>query len=496
MFQINNPLIFATRLRACLFITLFLIPSPLCLAQEESLLYPGVIHIHSSISDGQTGNPLRKLAILAKDQEIKILAFSDTFLRRFEFGLPIFSNIFKVSMENPSVVKYGIKNYLQDLKKVKEEFPDMVILEGVEVMPFYWWKGGLFKKNLLLNDCSRHLLVIGLKGYQDYAYLPVISNRYFFPRLKDIPSLLIVLSLIISGILLLKKTKQRKSLGVILNIAGVLFLLNIFPFSASRFNAYHGDKGFRPYQDLINYVRKKGGLVFWAHPEIIESTSSGKFVNINFYTPSYPESLFLTSGYTGFGVDMSPGASHRLILAGREWDSVLASYCEGKRNEPVWVIGETDYHGGGKIGMIQNIFFLPEFNQEALYYALGKGRFYIRYYAKNRIDISLRDFHIEDSKTSGRFAFFGEETKIGGSPRLVIKGNYLINPPEDLKIEVIRNGKVIQEFKFSNEGVFDLEFQDDSLQALRRRNYYRLNFFTGDKVILVTNPIFFEIKNG
>jgi len=504
-------MIFTALRRVYLLPILFLIFSSPCLAQEEYLPYPGIIHIHSNVSSGVYS--LRRLVSLAQDKGIKILVFTDTYLSRWEYGLPVFSNIFKISREEQSVVKYGVKRYLEDLKKIKEEFPDMVILEGIDVTPFYWWSGSPLKKNLSLYDGERHLLVVGLKKYQDYTRLPVVGNRYILPQLKDISPLLISISLIISGIFLFKK---RKILGLALNAAGILFLFHLFPFSSSQYNPYFGYKNYLPYQDLINYVHKKGGLVFWAHPES-ESPFVRQFATVNFYTPSYTESLTETSGYAGFGVSMIPGTSHNLILAQGEWDNVLTNYCAGKRSQPVWAMGEVVYHGPGPIDSFQNIFFLPKLSYDSVYEALRRGRFYIRYYSENNINISLSDFHIEDSPGAKKIALMGDEIEIKGKPRLHIKGNYIISPPEDLRIQIIRDGQIIKEFEFtplekahpirensltgfSNEGVFDLEFQDDSKEVSQGKSYYRLNFFVGetgdmsDKIILVTNPIFIEIK--
>lgn len=481
--------------RSYLLPALFLIFQSFCFAQEEFMPYPAIIHIHSHISGGMYSP--RKLVSLARDKGIKILIFSDTFLKRWEYGLPVFPNIFKVSKEEDSVARYGIKRYLQDLNKVKEEFPDMLILEGVEIAPFYWWSGSILRNNLTLNDRNRHLLVTGLKRHQDYTHLPLVCNRYIWPQLKDMPPLLIPVSLIVLGIFFLNRTKSKKFLGIILNVLGILFLFNLFPFSASRYNPYHGQKQYLPYQDLITYVNKKGGLVFWAHPEVTETTFLKRFATIGYSTLSYPESLIETSGYTGFGVNMLPGTSHNLILAGGEWDNVLTGYCEGKRGQPVWVIAERDYRGGGPIDSVQNIFFLPRFTYESVYEALRKGRLYIRYHLENKINISLSDFHIGDSQdAAGKFGFIADQIQIKGKPRLSIKGSYKIIPPEDLKIEIIRNSEIIKEFEFSNEGVFDLEFQDDSLQASHKKSYYRLIFFAGGKIILVTNPIFIEMQNG
>ncbi len=458
------------------------------------------MHIHSNITE-EGVYPFRELATLAKAKGIKILVFTDTFLKRWEYGLPFLSNIFKASVEQRCIVKYGIKNYLKDLEKIRDEFPDMVILAGAQVSPFYWWSGSIIKKNLSLNDWNKDFLVIGLKSYSDYARLPVVCNRYFLPQLKDILSLLIPIALIIFGAFLFKKRSPRKIPGWALTILGILFLFNAFPFSASRFDPYHGQKAFLPYQDLINYVNKNSGLVFWAHPMIAEDASSMKFLRINLYTPAYPEALVETAGYTGFGASIPGSADDNPVLAGGIWDSALKDYCLGKRNQPAWAIGEAEYTSGNGIDSVQNIFFLSKLNSQSVYEALKKGRLYVRSYSENNINISLSDFHIENSRdkdTLGFKAFMGDKIQITGRPRLFIKGNFTNNPAGNLKIEVIRGGKVIREFEFTPlEKAFNLEFLDDSPQASHgEESYFRLIFFADNRIILVTNPIFVELARA
>ena len=46
-----------------------------------------------------------------------------------------------------------------------------------------------------------------------------------------------------------------------------MFLLNSIPFTEEVIDQYESDQGAKPYQLLINYVNKQGGLMFWAHPE-------------------------------------------------------------------------------------------------------------------------------------------------------------------------------------------------------------------------------------
>jgi hypothetical protein len=493
--------------RAFFLSAFFLILSSLCFAQDDSLSpsfikargepYIGIIHIHSNITE-EGVYPFRKLVALAQARGVKILVFTDTFLKRWEYGLPFLSNIFKVSIEQRCIVKYGIKNYLKEIEKIRNEFPDMVILPGMQVSPFYWWSGSILKKNLSLNDWNKDFLVIGLESYQDYERLPVIGNRYFKPRLKDLFSLLTAVSLIIFGALFLRKGKSGKIPGWTLNILGILFLFNAFGFSASRFDAYHGQKSFLPYQDLINYTNKKKGLVFWAHPMIAQEVSSMKFLGVNLYTSAYPESLLKTTGYTGFGVNMSVSLEDNPVRAAGEWDHALKDYCLGKRNQPAWVIGEAEYISVGLIDSMQNVFFLPELNTQSVYLALRNGRFYVRAYSKNSVNISLSDFHIEDSGDKNKFglkAFMGDKIQITDRPRLFIKGDFTNNSSGNLKIEVIRDGKIIRKFEFTNEQVFNIEFQDDSLSAYGKKSYFRLIFFTDNRIISVTNPIFIELEN-
>lgn len=476
------------------FTFIFLFLHSICFARDKYLPYPAVIHIHSNASSGGVYSVAR-LASLAQNAGIKILVFSDTFLERWEYGLPVFSNLLNISIEENSVVKFGVKKYLKDFKNVKKGFPGLLMLEGVEVTPFYWWSGSLFKKNLTLHDGQKDFLISGLGNYYDYTNLPVVCNRNLFPRLTDLPVLLIVVVLVVLGVFVYKKKKRIRLLGGILCVAGVLFFLNYFPFSVSRYNPYHGYQKYLPYQDLINYVREKGGVIFWSHLATTELSSAVKFATVNFYSPNYPESLVLTFGYTGFAVSLSQDTSCDLILPGGMWDKVLMSYCAGKRKEPAWVIGEADYRSG-PIGAEQNILFLSELNPESVYKALRQGRLYVRYYSKNNTDVSLDSFRIEDTQgPEGKTAFIGQEIKINGKPRLVIKGRFKINPIQDLYIQILRDGKIIKESVFGNEGVFILEFQDDFVDAQRKKSYYRLNFVTGGRIVLVTNPIFIEMPN-
>ena len=127
-------------------------------------------------------------------------------------------------------------------------------------------------------------------------------------------------------------------------LAGIIFTANNFPFGSPLYDQYHGDMGDMgdmgslPYQNLINYVGKKGGMVFWAHPDV----EAKQDVNgIDLHTRPYPEELLKTSTYTGFAV-LVEGMKFTGRIGGG-WDEVLKEYINGQRKKPVWAIGELDY---------------------------------------------------------------------------------------------------------------------------------------------------------
>ena len=161
----------------------------------------------------------------------------------------------------------------------------MTIIAGVEAVPFYYWGGSYFNNNLKLINFHKHLLVIGLERPEDLEGIPSISynNPLRFEIWESPEHLAYSLNSTQDyGWYLQKKSgaykidelyvKKEKTpfiiIGLVILLAGVIFMLNNFPFCSPLYDQYHGDRGSLPYQNLIDYVEKKGGMVFWAHPDI------------------------------------------------------------------------------------------------------------------------------------------------------------------------------------------------------------------------------------
>ena len=99
----------------------------------------------------------------------------------------------------------------------------------------------------------------------------------------------------------------------------LLLTFNNHPFQSSPFDAYHGDQGMRPYQNMIDYANSKGAMVFWNHMEI-NSGIRRKGTTI-LKTLPYPEDLLKTKNSTGFQVIGDHRS--RQVEVGQQWEQGL-----------------------------------------------------------------------------------------------------------------------------------------------------------------------------
>lgn len=423
----------------------------------------GGMDIHSNISDGQYS--LEMVAELAKEKGIQVLVFGDSALRQWQYGIWPLRDLIKKTYRENSVLRFGTEKYVKIISLLKDS-SGLVLIPGLEVSPFFYWEGSPFSKNLALIDYYKQFLVIGLKP-NDCQNLPIVGNRRFFYLSKNALFSLWPMLIIVFGLRLLRK----KALGISLVVIGALFLTNNLPFSTSRFNVYQGYQGIKPYQDLIDYVNRKGGLIFWAHPEML---SQKIYFGVEFYTLPHPEDLLLTHDYTGFGVT----SGLKLTEIGNIWDKMLLEYIEGKRKNPVWIIGTAHYTGQqGKIDNPETLFFIKEAKQEDVLDALKQGRMYVRFNSGSN-PVILSEFKLGNIDPS--------------AIQIIIKGNQSYSP-EAIKIELIRNGKVFKSFEETGSE-WSIAVEDNLLKK-EKRVYYRLRI-SSDSCLILSNPVFTEKIGG
>ncbi len=478
-------------------INLFLLPVVLFTlsvesSAEEYIRVEGVIHLDTNIGGGTLSpdDMLRKV----NDAGLKVAIITDHDNMRVEYGVPLLRKIIKKRVDKGGIREYGSRRYIETIEALKKKYPEMLILHGAEAVPFYYWEGNPIRRDLTLKNWHKHMLMLGLKKSEDYDGIPSVG--YGFP-LRLGPFCIINLwpiAVFIPGIILLRKKGERlyhlrgftikkkrriySVTGMIIMTSGILFLINNYPFCEPQYSQYNGDKGTGPYQFLIDYAKKKDALTFWSHPEVegayeAEGAFEGGKVKLN--TPPYYNDLLRTRGYTGFAVFEE---GYKVLgKPGGLWDKLLKEYCEGKRDRPIWAIGELDYKEGDWMGMTQTVFFLKDFKEEDVLDALKKGRAY----AVRGIDKPIiEDFSLEGS---GRKAIMGEELLSKESVEVLINIKFPKPPKDEIKIFLIRNGEIKETFSTRKDIL--IKYKDDYIQY-GKRIYYRLAI--GEQ--LITNPIF------
>ncbi|MFC1804990.1 hypothetical protein ACFLZ3_04100 [Candidatus Omnitrophota bacterium] len=470
---------------------------------EELIQAPAAIQVSSIVSDGK--HSIQKIIDIARKSGIKVLILNERDYMRWEYGLSPLRKVVKKTIEANSIATYGIKNYLKSIERAGKDNPDLVLIAGVESAPFYYWSGSPFGDDFRINNWHRHLLVIGLEGVSDYRGLPSVANRHSplsrFDFRRDFYLILVPTLLLAAGFQSLRKRSFHYSdlaghelgpysrvwrvSGIILIAMGLIFFFNNFPFRSLKYDQYHADQGKGPYQDLIDYVGKKGGMVFWAHPEVENIRRQGR---VAIETKPYQHLLLETRGYTGYTVHY--GGSRVGIPAGI-WDQALKEYCRGERKNPVWAIGGLGFDQQGDLAEyikdLRTMILVPRLGKKEVIKALGQGKMYV-VKGVGELELILDEFRVKDS-LSGAEAGMGDQIDLEGDPVIKIRGHLSGAEGEAegaLKIKLIREGVVIKEFE--GESPFEIEYQDGH-STVGKKTFYRLEIYSPKRMI-ISNPVF------
>lgn len=398
---------------------------------EHHTSFNVVLHAHSQASGDELS--LVELAGLAGNAKADAVILTDYFQQKISYGVWPNPKIFKLSYEKPSVEKFGFERYVNEIEDANRVTPQVFLIPGVEVTPFYWWSGSLWGKNLTAHDYQKNLLVFGLDP-KDMKVLPTVEN-------------------------------------------------------GSLLDAYHGRQGEKAYQELIDYVQSKNGMTVWSTPDEAFGADV-QYGLVRLRTAPYSESLLATEGYTGVAV--FPEGMTQTGAIGGIWDKLLMQYCRGKRRQPVWAFTEAVAHQKSikNLNAWGNVVFADNRNELSLLGSMRKGFFYVRE-LKTSANIQLQDFKVAGTLDGGG-AVMGETINVHGNARLLIKVLLLsgVNT-QDLILDIIRDGKSVANITGKN-GVLDLAWQDPEPVAPGSKTYYRLYVITRPKNIgsIVSNPIF------
>jgi hypothetical protein len=340
------------------------------------------------------------------------------------------------------------------------------------------------------------MLTVGLEDCEDYTNLPIIGNprglRDGLNWLSIWPLAILSLGLwyIRESIYVYYDNKGRHvgiysnamafiaGLGVVVSLA---FLWNNWPFFKLKFDQYHNDLGSMPYQNFIDYVNRRGGLTFLAHPE---AAGSAAIMNgVEFETKEHGQMLLETKNYTGTSIINED--YEKIGKPGGIWDKVLKEYCQGLREKPAWGIGGLAFENGNLREMMRNlqvIVLVPEKSKKAVLAALRSGKIYVAS-GSDSLVFSLDAFYISDEldKIKG---LVGDNVKIKGKPLLHIEGHFE-GEPQEVEIRVIRQGEIVKTYK--TQTPFKIIYYEGD--APEPKSYYRLEII-GKGLFFITNPIF------
>jgi len=134
----------------------------------------GSIHLQTPVSGGK--RTFNDYLQLARQNEIGILIVTDHDTQKYQYGLWPLRGLIKKTVDESSVFKYGLENYFKLIQQANSLAKDIIIIDGVESMPFYYWSGSYFRNTLALNDRGKHMLIIGMNDVNAYKELPLIGS--------------------------------------------------------------------------------------------------------------------------------------------------------------------------------------------------------------------------------------------------------------------------------------------------------------------------------
>ena len=131
----------------CLFLSNSNLSVSTCYAEQYKLI-PSVIHIHTTIGNGE--NTPEEIVEIARKSGIKVVIFTEHDTMKWTYGVPPLKTIIQKVVDQNSILKYGAANYINTIEELNKKYPDMVLIHGTESIPFYYWQGSFLKNNLAL----------------------------------------------------------------------------------------------------------------------------------------------------------------------------------------------------------------------------------------------------------------------------------------------------------------------------------------------------------
>lgn len=470
------------------------------------------VHAHSAASSGAYS--LAELARLARRSGLDVVMLAENLgydVRYAPAGVRVFA---EATLATPTLERYGIERFLRRLQEARNAEPDLLLLAGVEVPPFYHWTGSLLRGNLTLHDAQRNLLLFpppGDPAPRLRAFLrgiPAVGNPYH--RQYDIRSLARALPGIACVALSIAALARAGSPGprrrppwrsAVLMGVGALLLYASFPFSVPSTSPYEAHERDRVARDVLAYARRNGALSFWSMPEAVDFRDRRLGpLTVRLSTAPYPEVLAMTHDYTGFG-----GVYADTVTSwepGGEWDRALGSFQAGHRSTPPWIIGESAFHATGhagkSIGDVLTVVLTGERTEEAVFAALSCGRSYAARRDEGHPDLRLQEYFLaaiapRPVDAPRAVARSGQKLIAAAAGDVDVELNLNVQDASGkgttISVEVVRDGHLIERVEGTTPFAYRLQ---NTLEAGTQSAYYRVVVRATRAAYLVSNPIFID----
>ena len=464
-----------------------------------------VIHVHSTASTGTLS--LEALAARAEQQGLDAIVLSDNFALEYEYGLQPFPGLLKKTIGYPSILSYGVERYLDEIQSVQARHPRLVIVPGVEVAPYYYWTGSLWRGDLTMHDAQRNLLVLGLTKAEDYRALPARGNPASL--MVDGASLVNAAPLLlVAPALYLWKPRRhvaegwrepisaaRRTVAACCLVLAVATLVNAWPLGTPPFSSYESQLGYRPHQALLDVANQRGAVVLWSMTEArdLQSHSFGPLGTVTVKTNAHPEALALTSGYAGFGglyQDM-----RTVTAAGGLWDQVIQAHRGPAHHAVPTMIGEIAFHGladkGKDLDRVVTTVFATERSVAGVLDAIRTGHAYAAAEGDHRVMLTLDEFSLRcdcDQTTAG----IGERAALpsGAHAIATVRLSTRDGKPHPVTLRLIRSGEIVGTTKAETPVHYQLA---DAQPVPDGGTYYRLEV-VGQSGELLTNPVYVDVR--
>ena len=471
-----------------------------------------VFRVNTTVSSGKLSP--EEVARKAEEGGVKALVISDQFLSRAVWGVPGFRGLLKFTKEKPSVLTHGVDRYLAGLSKLQEDHPGLIVVGALDVAPYYYWQGNPFWGEFTVNQWSAQWTVLGLDSPEVIRRMPVVANPHA-PKRWTVMSFvrLTPLLLVLLGALLMRRRGIEYSdeqgdriavsrspwrvVGVVAVVVGVLLVVSGYPYAEGiEWDSHRPTDGPEPYRAYGRWLaRQPGALAFWSAPE---ATHKEVIEGVTFMTRPSLDHVFDVPGLHGFAGLY--GDAHTACDPGGAWDEALQEYCQGKRDRPLVIVGERDYHGEGPIDLIETVLILTRVDREHLIEeGFRKGYAYARSRGPGG-RVELTDFSASAPKGPRNMMFRPLTTDSEAVLRIEAKVLREEPRPDVIRFTLVSGGRVVFEESLSvKDGGKARTYAKElrvKLPVGEPMRYFRLIVDSKRTGRLLTNPVFVHRREG